>query len=90
MSDGSSFIIALDGMAKPIPWELLTVAVVIPTTWSLESRSGPPEFPGLIGAELDRTRHRAVPRHSVLDCPPECADYPPVIDPERPYGLPMA
>jgi S1-C subfamily serine protease len=40
----------LDGMAKPRPWAMAMIAVLIPTTKPRESTSGPPELPGLIGA----------------------------------------
>ncbi len=40
------------GMANPIPWPPLTIAVLIPTTSPRVLRSGPPEFPGLIDASV--------------------------------------
>ena len=39
-----------DGIAKPRPWAIAMIAVLMPTTRPRESTSGPPELPGLIGA----------------------------------------
>ena len=39
-----------EGIAKPRPCELVTLAVVIPTTCPLAFRRGPPELPGFMGA----------------------------------------
>ena len=39
-----------DGIAKPRPWAMAMIAVLMPTTKPRESTSGPPELPGLIGA----------------------------------------
>ena len=44
-----SLRIVFDGIAKPNPCELETIAVVMPTTFPTAFRRGPPEFPGLIG-----------------------------------------
>ena len=38
-----------DGIAKPNPCELETIAVVMPTTFPSAFSRGPPEFPGFIG-----------------------------------------
>src|SRR4030066_237503 len=40
----------LMGIANPIPWPPLTIAVLIPTTSPRVLRRGPPEFPGLMDA----------------------------------------
>src|SRR4030042_1506664 len=40
------------GIANPIPWPPLIIAVLIPTTSPRVLRSGPPEFPGLIDASV--------------------------------------
>ncbi len=42
----------LTGMAKPMPWPLATMAVLIPTTSPLRFTSGPPLFPGLMDASV--------------------------------------
>jgi hypothetical protein len=38
------------GMAKPRPWAIAMIAVLMPTTRPWESTSGPPELPGFSGA----------------------------------------
>ena len=38
-----------DGIAKPNPCELMTIAAVIPTTFPTAFSRGPPEFPGFMG-----------------------------------------
>src|SRR2546427_772755 len=40
------------GIAKPIPFEFASMAVLMPTTWPAASRSGPPLLPGLIAASV--------------------------------------
>ena len=42
----------LIGMAKPMSWALLELAVMIPTTEPLASRSGPPLLPGFTAASV--------------------------------------
>jgi len=45
-----SLRIVFDGIAKPKPCESETIAVVMPTTFPTPFSSGPPEFPGFMGA----------------------------------------
>ena len=40
------------GMAKPMPVESRSTAVLMPMTAPVASRSGPPLFPGLIAASV--------------------------------------
>ena len=40
------------GMVKPIFWDCVDTAVLMPITFPFESRSGPPELPGLIAASV--------------------------------------
>ncbi len=42
----------LMGIANPIPWPPLIIAVLIPTTSPWVLSSGPPEFPGLMDASV--------------------------------------
>ncbi len=41
-----------DGMAKPMPWAKLMMAVLIPITSPRRLNRGPPELPGLIDASV--------------------------------------
>src|SRR5579875_1376579 len=90
MSDGSSLVMVSEGIANPTPCEPPTMAVVIPITFPLASRRGPPEFPGLIGA-LNWIMF-AIEKFPV-DCSwsvlPSWLIIPTVIDPERPNGFPI-
>ena len=55
MSSGTTRSNVLAGIAKPIPAEArlgLMIAEFSPTTWPCKSKSGPPEFPGLIAASV--------------------------------------
>ena len=51
-SSRSSTLAALIGNAKPIEFASSEMKVLIPTTAPHRSTSGPPEFPGLIGASV--------------------------------------
>ena len=42
----------LAGIAKPMPWPVATMAVLIPITSPRRFTSGPPELPGLIDASV--------------------------------------
>jgi len=43
-----------EGMAKPMPWAKLMMAVLMPMTSPCILNSGPPEFPGLMEASVWR------------------------------------
>ena len=43
---------SLIGIAKPTPWALVAIAVLIPMTAPVPSSSGPPLLPGLIAASV--------------------------------------
>ena len=42
----------LIGNAKPMPWPPEIMAVLMPTTWPLRSKRGPPLFPGFMEASV--------------------------------------
>ncbi len=42
----------LAGIAKPIPWPVATIAVLMPMTSPRRLTRGPPELPGLIEASV--------------------------------------
>ncbi len=42
----------LMGIANPIPWAVVAVAVLMPITWPAAFTSAPPELPGLIAASV--------------------------------------
>src|SRR5437660_9042730 len=48
----TSGVIRSIAMANPTFWPSLDTAVFMPITWPPASTSGPPEFPGLIGASV--------------------------------------
>src|SRR5208282_4999005 len=93
-SDGNSRSIVSEEIAKPRPWEPWTTAVVTPTTNPFALSSGPPELPGLIGLLIWITSamgNVALP----VDDPyctllPTWLTIPVVIEPEYPYGFPIA
>jgi hypothetical protein len=77
----------LIGIEKPMPFESLAIAVLMPTTAPVASRSGPPLLPGLIAASvwmrfrrLGRRRDLAAlgrddaARHGVRERPERAAD----------------
>ena len=94
ISDGTTFVIVSDGIAKPTPanWPVVeNMAELIPITSPLMLSSGPPELPGLIGASVWITS-------GIEKLPASCdginlptpLTIPAVIDPESPNGLPIA
>src|SRR2546425_687310 len=77
---------ALMGIAKPIDWASSEISVLMPITRPQRSTSGPPEFPGLIGASVWIIGSSETPgsvRLSPLTMPR-------VIVWSRPSGVPMA
>ncbi len=94
ISVGTTLFIVFEGTANPTPanWPVVEkIAELIPTTCPLRSRSGPPEFPGLIGASVWITS-------GIEKEPDSCAGIslpsplimPELIEPESPNGLPIA
>src|SRR5712692_8265203 len=82
---------ASEGIAKPTPWEPLTVAVVTPITCPFELKSGPPELPGLMGALNWMTSAIAkLPAVFSVIVLPSWLTTPTLREPERPKGLPIA
>jgi len=96
--------VALDtGTANPIPSACIAVAVLMPTTRPVSSRSGPPELPGLIAASVWMNRTRSAQRGVVAALSPEPGAFrgaamdrprldtiPNVTVWSRPMGWPMA
>jgi hypothetical protein len=81
------------GMAKPTPeetpvWEKIIVFTPITRPWL--SSSGPPEFPGLIGASVWIMFGMLNTRDPGRMTRPMALTIPTVIVPSSPKGLPMA
>ena len=80
----------LIGMAKPIPSAVWATAVLIPMTLPAESRSAPPELPGLIAASVWMRFRRTVPSWTVM-VRPKAERIPAVTELVYvPSGLPIA
>ena len=68
------------GMAKPMPWAIAKIAVLMPTTSPRESTSGPPEFPGFSATSVWMTLSISRPvvlrseRPSALTTPADTVD----------------
>jgi hypothetical protein len=81
-----------EGIANPTPCEPLAVAVVIPTTIPPAFKSGPPEFPGFIGAlnwiTSDIESTWLVDWYWIFL--PNWLTIPIVMEPESPKGFPIA
>ena len=77
----------LAGIAKPMPWPLATMAVLIPMTSPRRFTSGPPELPGLIDASVwMKFSYVAIP----TSARPVALTTPTVTVLSSPKGLPIA